>query len=448
MQQSGGNIDLGVPERLHVKDIFVLRRVEKNRFVHVGGAGRGEGWAGMTELRLDSNAPARSAYDENRVVELSASDPVNVFGAYWARWSAFVPVDHDVIVIFGGVDRAEQRDADDLRETATNTAREIQEVSPAKQLADELEILHAIQHLMAWEPQSMRATMQHVVDCATEALSCEFGAMWLRDGEECVAKERGWSPGTDICRMAPAFTELLEAAAQSSLCIQDTSDQPLPQPFQQSNGVVSYYLLSLGNLATLLLLHTQVEPRGFTKLCQELGRRLADSSEVLLRTAMQRESLSREVARVSHQARSDPLTGLANRLGWDERLDKLAKERPAEPCGIICIDIDDLKNVNDSLGHEAGDNHIQAMATIVSDNVRPDDFVARLGGDELAVLLPGSAIESCSNIVSRLVEAAASHGGTRGFPLRFAYGLAVCEPGSDIYDTQRRADAILIRRKH
>jgi diguanylate cyclase (GGDEF)-like protein len=435
-------------ESLNVRDIFVLRRVEEDRFVHVGGVGRGEGWAGLIELRLRNNGKAREAYDGNSVTEVVSNREVNVFGPYWSRWAAFVPVDQDVMVVFGGLASSEHRvDTVSLSQAALAAARDIRVVSPAKRLADELEILHAVQNLMAAEPDSSVEAMQHIVNRATEALSCEYGIVWLRDLDTYAVCERGWQPGMSPVRTAKLLRSSIRNKEEAPVCVQDASRRPLPAPFLSTHGVCAYYLLPLGRLAMLLLVHTHHDSRGFTSLCQELGRRLAESSEILLRATIQKESLARELERVSGEARRDALTGLGNRLAWTERLDSKATEKAMQETGVLYIDLDNLKHINDELGHEAGDHVLQAIADILRKHMRPQDFVARLGGDEFAALLPNADANACKNIVERLNAAAAAHPGIKGYPIRFTYGFSVCKPGDSLHDALREADANLIREK-
>ena len=109
-----------------------------------------------------------------------------------------------------------------------------------------------------------------------------------------------------------------------------------------------------------------------------------------------------------HQALHDPLTGMANRALFQTKVrDALAEGR--ERVGVLFIDLDDFKTVNDSLGHVVGDELLRAVAGRVADCIRPGDLAARLGGDEFAVLVRGAAdsraaIAVASRIVDRLRE--------------------------------------------
>jgi diguanylate cyclase (GGDEF)-like protein/PAS domain S-box-containing protein len=99
-------------------------------------------------------------------------------------------------------------------------------------------------------------------------------------------------------------------------------------------------------------------------------------------------ALKRSEEELAHQALHDPLTGLANRALLVEFLDR-AVERELSPWGpaVIFVDLDRFKLVNDSLGHRAGDELLQAVAERLSAVVRPGDLIARLGGDEFVVVL-------------------------------------------------------------
>ncbi len=102
---------------------------------------------------------------------------------------------------------------------------------------------------------------------------------------------------------------------------------------------------------------------------------------------------------LTHQAFHDPLTGLANRALFANRVQHVLTRRDRrEPLGVLFMDLDDFKTVNDSLGHAAGDQLLAEVAGRLRNSVRPEDTVARLGGDEFAILL-----ETCSPAVAEHV---------------------------------------------
>ncbi len=104
-------------------------------------------------------------------------------------------------------------------------------------------------------------------------------------------------------------------------------------------------------------------------------------------------------------AETDPLTGLLNRRGLDERL---AQIRSGLPIGVLAIDLDRFKAVNDGFGHFVGDAVLVEVAERLRNAVRPTDHLARLGGDEFAVLLPDSSPERVAIVVAR-IERALNH---------------------------------------
>ncbi len=101
------------------------------------------------------------------------------------------------------------------------------------------------------------------------------------------------------------------------------------------------------------------------------------------------EEVRAEAARHAHEASHDALTGLANRLLLQERTAAALSADEGETTALLLLDLDHFKEINDTLGHAAGDLLLQEVARRLSAVSRPDDLVARLGGDEFAVLLTG-----------------------------------------------------------
>jgi diguanylate cyclase (GGDEF)-like protein/PAS domain S-box-containing protein len=111
---------------------------------------------------------------------------------------------------------------------------------------------------------------------------------------------------------------------------------------------------------------------------------------------------------LEHQANHDSLTGLANRNLLQDRIDQALRQgdRHDDMVGVLMLDLDRFKNVNDSLGHEAGDRLLQAVAGRLNDCVRSGDTVARQGGDEFVIVLPEvHSANDMTAIVHRALEA-------------------------------------------
>ncbi|MDO9714347.1 sensor domain-containing protein, partial [Paracraurococcus lichenis] len=111
-------------------------------------------------------------------------------------------------------------------------------------------------------------------------------------------------------------------------------------------------------------------------------------------------------ARIAHMAHHDALTGLPNRVRFRERLDAaLTRVRRGEPCAVLCLDLDRFKEVNDTLGHPAGDALLRAVTERLRSELREVDTLARLGGDEFAVVQAGADQPHDATVLARrLVE--------------------------------------------
>jgi diguanylate cyclase (GGDEF)-like protein len=117
------------------------------------------------------------------------------------------------------------------------------------------------------------------------------------------------------------------------------------------------------------------------------------------------DQLRRENARVELVAETDSLTGLTNRRGFDRVVESMRVSGDARCISVLLIDLDKLKQVNDTYGHAVGDQALRAVAGVLSGVVRDGDVVARLGGDEFAVLLPGAHDGAAHWVAQRMVQA-------------------------------------------
>jgi diguanylate cyclase (GGDEF)-like protein/PAS domain S-box-containing protein len=156
---------------------------------------------------------------------------------------------------------------------------------------------------------------------------------------------------------------------------------------------------------------------------------------------------------LTHQAFHDALTGLANRALFRDRLGHaMARSRGTARYGVLFVDLDDFKTVNDSLGHAAGDTLLREMTTRLRDCLRDGDTAARLGGDEFAILLEDvEDDEHCERIARRLLEALRvpfDVGGTE-VGTSASIGIAIGSPGpSTPEDLMRNADLALYDAKN
>jgi diguanylate cyclase (GGDEF)-like protein len=120
------------------------------------------------------------------------------------------------------------------------------------------------------------------------------------------------------------------------------------------------------------------------------------------------QQLSQLNQQLEHQAMHDALTELPNRALFNDRLRTtlLAARREKTQFAVICVDLDLFKEINDTMGHHAGDMVLQHVARACSRTLRDSDTVARMGGDEFAIIMPRVAdIESAATVAARLLEA-------------------------------------------
>jgi diguanylate cyclase (GGDEF)-like protein len=108
--------------------------------------------------------------------------------------------------------------------------------------------------------------------------------------------------------------------------------------------------------------------------------------------------------RIASQAATDSLTGLGNRWTFDEELalEWRRAERVGDPLALILADIDDFKAVNDTYGHQVGDEVLRVVGRVISANVRQVDLAARYGGEEFAVIVPETDLEGAVQLAERL----------------------------------------------
>ncbi|MDR7222972.1 EAL domain-containing protein [Aminobacter aminovorans] len=156
--------------------------------------------------------------------------------------------------------------------------------------------------------------------------------------------------------------------------------------------------------------------------------------------------------RIAHMARHDPLTGLPNRLMLRERLEQeLAHgRRHHQDTAVLCLDLDNFKNVNDTLGHPVGDALLREVANRVSGMVREYDVVARLGGDEFIVIQPEVRREDVAHVAQRLIDALEEpyHLDAHHVVIGASIGIALASDCDGVADDMvKNADLALYRAK-
>ena len=172
-----------------------------------------------------------------------------------------------------------------------------------------------------------------------------------------------------------------------------------------------------------------------------LRHELADQIESLAKV----ESLASEVYKL---AALDQLTGLYNRRSGEQRLaQEISRaQRHGRPLTILLMDLDHLKQVNDKLGHAAGDLVIKGFADRLQRAIRGSDLAVRLGGDEFMALLPECRADEVRHVLGRLEGLEVVYNGEK-IQCQFSRGWTDYKPGESPQDLLKRADDALYEYK-
>lgn len=243
---------------------------------------------------------------------------------------------------------------------------------------------------------------------------------------------------------------------------------------QQQLNIVS---MAAGKLLPLawLQLHTAVgdftasgskaasyEHRSMLILNQQCLAELVYQSDNAFTPMLQRELLQLEtewlfslrnalvVSRLQQMALKDTLTGLGNRRFFDDSLNKAVQlaKRYDDSCGLMLLDLDNFKQVNDIAGHSTGDELLIAIANTMRDTLRITDSVFRFGGDEFAILLSAADTASAELIARRLLKSINQIALCQLYQVTVSIGLALLQPEQSLSQLFTAADQALYQAKN
>jgi len=193
-----------------------------------------------------------------------------------------------------------------------------------------------------------------------------------------------------------------------------------------------------------------------TRIIQESAQR---SHEELVNTRKQAHDaeervrqLEQELEQASEKMHEDQLTGALNRHGLDEAMDREIQraERQKSPISLALLDIDNFKQLNDTLGHQAGDHALVHLTNVIKEAVRPTDAVARYGGEEFLIIMPDTGLEEAMATVTRLQRELTKkfflHDNER-LLITFSAGVALRGEEEDQEDLIGRADKAMYHAK-
>jgi diguanylate cyclase (GGDEF)-like protein len=268
-----------------------------------------------------------------------------------------------------------------LRDVTQSSRELLLADDPGQFLVDEVARIADAAHVYLMLPQdagSLVITRCHgesMLGTVTPADSTSYSGQAFATGRPKVVGDWTTRPGV-LSHVVDNLTSVSGGRASSAACI----------PLVSSEGVVGVVTALMREPITA----SNADLLGVLQLlAAEAG------------TAITRDALRRKLA---DQARTDPLTGLANRRVWNERLDQEMERarRTGEPLAVAVLDLDYFKRFNDSFGHPAGDELLRQVAHAWAAALRPTDLLARLGGEEFGVLLPEADVGAATAILDRL----------------------------------------------
>jgi diguanylate cyclase (GGDEF)-like protein len=262
-----------------------------------------------------------------------------------------------------------------------------------RQQHEKLEFLYEANRALTRSPEVAEA-IDGVLARSREAFRSEFAEVILFNADG-TALRSTYGPGEERVTMAetdPDTAAELAALVDSENPVVSLTP-PLPADLEQlgvRNAMVAMLPGESRLIGLVVLANRFGLERGYSVEDRRLLEVLANNASVALQYDRLEQAVTKLHAlqeQLHHQAYHDPLTELPNRLLFMERL-RTELATGTETLGVLFLDVDDFKIVNDTLGHAVGDALLVAVAGRLRHSVRPQDVVARLGGDEFAVVLP------------------------------------------------------------
>ena len=164
------------------------------------------------------------------------------------------------------------------------------------------------------------------------------------------------------------------------------------------------------------------------------------------------QQMESELEHLTERAREDQLTGTLNRRGLDEafKRESARADRQSSPMCVALLDIDNFKMLNDTLGHQAGDEALRHIVQVIREHLRPADTLARYGGEEFVILLPESGVSEAVDVMSRLQRELTKrfflHNNEK-LLITFSCGVSQRGFGEDLEAAVARADRALYQAK-
>src|ERR1700730_12662267 len=302
--------------------------------------------------------------------------------------------------------------------------------------------LHGLYHIASALGRSLDVTEIAEVGLreTLKVLGLQAGAVWVRDGARLkLAKTIGMQPGEEEEFSDSGRSGLVKVVEVSSGAAESRVDR-----IAGEWSAIRAELRTKGMLLGAMTVATRL-PRTFESSDLEFVAAVADQIAVALDRARQH----------TREARTDYLTGLANRPEFERAIDRAvaAASRHARRLALMMLDLDNLKEINDTLGHHVGDEAIRVLAQELQRAVRATDTCGRLGGDEFGVAMPEADDRHASEVASRVRQSLEelNRTGKAPVPVQFSIGITSWKQGMDWQAMYQLADKNLYidkRRRH
>jgi len=315
-------------------------------------------------------------------------------------------------------DGAEQGKRDDAEETA----RRLRELTAINRITSRIARAQDL-------PEVLRLTLGEVI----RVLGGNKGVIYLREGDRFVAREKQGVSDGFAAHPKISSRDVREWGARPVIC-------DVASAKSRAEGIYSWISVPLvaSGRPTGLIIVTSGRERHFSQAQIRFLETIANDVGMAVANA----ELLEKVRQLSVR---DPLTGLFNRLRFEEKVKELADGD--QPVSVLMIDLDGLKLVNDTLGHARGDEMLKAAAGVISRACREGDFAARLGGDEFAVVLPGTDGQTAARVSAAILQGMEEFNRAGAdVQLSFSVGCATAGP-MPLEAAVRAADAAMYRNK-